>query len=172
MLSLARVIMVFTYVRCCTQLCRWTSSFVSPLLVCTSQCPGFVDVIVTPGLLVYTCKKSHVHLFIVTYSHTCVRTSQFPGFVYAIFTPGLFVSTCKKSHVHLFILTYSHMCPYVPMPRLCGCHLYNRAPGFHVQEITCTFIYCNVLTHVSVRHNAPALWMSSLHQSLAHIYLL
>ena len=55
--SLAWVIMVFTYVRCCTQLCRWTSSFVSPLLVCKS-----------------TCKKSHVHLFIVTYSHRCPKT--------------------------------------------------------------------------------------------------
>ena len=140
-MSLVRVFMVFTYVRCCTQLCRWTSSFVSPLLVCTSQCPGFVDVIVTPVLL---------------------------------------VSTCKKSHVHLFIVTYSHMCPYVIMPRLCGCHHYNRAPGFHVQEFTRTFIYCNVLTHVSVRHNAPALWMASLQQgswfprarSHTYIYLL
>ena len=109
-MSLVRVFMVFTYIRCCTPLCRWTSSFVSPFLV----------------------------------------------------------------------YTYSYRCPYVPMPRLCGCHRYTRAPGFHVQEVTRTFIYCNVLTHLSVRHNAPALWMSSLQQgcwfprakSHTYIYLL
>ena len=124
-----------------------------------------------------------VHLYSVLYTimpmdvefrfpSLLVCTSQCPGFVDVIVTTGLLVSTCKKSHVHLFIVTYSHMCPYIIMPRLCGCHHYNRAPCFHVQEVTCTFIYCNVLTHVSVRHNAPAWWMSSLHQSLAHIYLL
>ena len=126
MLSLARVIIVFTYVRCCTQLCRWTSRFV-PL--------------------------------------------------FSFVRPNVLVSTCKKSHVHLFIVTYSHMCQYVPMPRLGGCHRYTRAPCFHMQEVTCTFIYCNVLTHVSVRPNAPAWWMSSLHQgslfphARSHMYI-
>ena len=39
------------------------------------------------------------------------------------------------------------------------------------------FIHCNVLIHVSVRHNAPALWMSSLHQgslfprARSHMYI-
>ena len=49
------------------------------------------------------------------------------------------------------------------MPQLGGCHRYATVPCLHIQVLTCTCIYCNVHTHVSLRPNAPAWYMSSLH---------
>ena len=50
------------------------------------------------------------------------------------------------------------------VPWLGGCLRYTRDRCRYMKVLTCTFIYCNVHTQMSVRPNAPALWMSSLHQ--------